>query len=430
MLIQKQKNKMLNTIIVINKKHMQKNINEGFRVGATSFSINIKKNLERNESYIGTVFYERDESISSPLLMVGHDDERYSLTLKFNYKMPRNVVTQNLKDAFEILQKLVGGITKEFIVYYQTDAFLSFHPEEIPYCVTHHGPFIEHFLNKYSYEEAGYAFGGKDKVDHLLTQQKKGISILKDGSGFAILHSSIQKKFLLERKIKQNQCLKITPPINPRLHHKNDIINSRAIRSFIETLAEQDIILVTAVARLDYFKNIEMFLEASIHVAENMTNVKILIVGDGHDIKVNRNKLRNLIPSALNDRYLIHPKVSPNDLNIIFNKLTSRAIFVCTSRYETLGITPLEAAITGMYTLMPALDSVEASFYFKENERFHYEADKLSEKIFKVINSRAYKNNSQKSYIKDAFSEERFSQSTENAWSQMASILKKNEKAY
>jgi glycosyltransferase involved in cell wall biosynthesis len=430
MSIQKQKNEMLSTIIVINKKHMQKNIHEGFRVGATSFSINIKKHLENNQSYIGTVFYERDESISSPLLLVEHDNQRYSLSLRFNFRMPPQIIAQSLKDAFNILQKLDKNKSSGYIVYYQTDTFLSFHPNGVPYCVTHHGPFIEHFLKKYSYEEAGYAFGGKDKVDHLLTQQKKGISVLKDGSGFAILHSLIQKNFLLERNIMHSQCLKITPPIKLPSHYNDDNINSETIANFIETLTKQDIILITAVARLDYFKNIEMFLEASIHVTKNTTNIKVLIMGDDPDVKVNRNKLRNLIPSALNDRFLIHSKISPNDLNVVFNKLSNKGIFVCTSRYETLGITPLEAAITGLYTLMPDLDSVEASFYFKEKDLFYYETEKLSAKIFEVINSKSYKNNIQKDYITDCFSEEKFAQSTENAWSQMANILKKNENAY
>ncbi|MEQ5053218.1 glycosyltransferase [Klebsiella michiganensis] len=423
MKFQETQNEIVKTIIVINKKYMQKDKNEGFPVGATSFSLHMKNFIKRNKGYIGCLYYEREDDISTPFLYEESYDSDFSLCMKFNYSMPTDMLTETLRKAFHIFTERLDDPSDKFLVYYQTDTLLSFHPVEIPYCVTHHGPFIEDFAHHYSYKEAGYAFGGKDKVNHLLTQQNKGVSVLKNGNGFAILHSSIQNNYLSNKGISQEKCLKITPPVNLPIHTSSDKINSPIIHKFMKSITENDVILLTAVARLDYFKNVEMFLQASVKLAETNQRIKILIIGDNQDYDKRRENMHNMIPLALKDRCIIHPKLSPTELSSVFTTLKKKGIFVCTSRYETLGITPLEAALSGIYTLMPALDSVEASLYFKDEDRFYYDTTELVIKLKSIVKLEVYNNTTQQKYIENIFSTSNFSHSVYNAWNAISISL-------
>lgn len=423
MKFQETQNKIVKTIIVINKKYMQKDKNEGFPVGATSFSLHMKNFIKINNGYIGCLYYEREDDISTPFLYEESYGSDFSLCMKFNYSMPTYMLTETLRNAFHIFTERPDAPSDKFLVYYQTDTLLSFHPVDIPYCVTHHGPFIEDFAHHYSYKEAGYAFGRKDKVNHLLTQQNKGVSVLKNGNGFAILHSSIQNNYLSNKGIPQEKCLKIRPPVNLPIHTISDKINIPIIHKFMRNITENDIILLTAVARLDYFKNIEMFLQASVKLSETNQRIKILNIGDNQDYDKRRENMHNMIPLAIKDRCIIHPKLSPTELSLVFTTLKKKGIFVCTSRYETHGITPLEAALSGIYTLMPALDSVEASLYFKDDDRFYYDTTELVIKLNSIVKLEVYNNTTQQKYIESIFSISNFSHSVYNAWNAMSISL-------
>ena len=53
-----------------------------------------------------------------------------------------------------------------------------------------------------------------------------------------------------------------------------------------------------------------------------------------------------------------------------FKAARGKGIFVCPSRFETLGITPLEAALSGVTTLISDAREVEASQYYPARNRF------------------------------------------------------------
>ncbi len=86
--ISQTKKALVKTIIVINKKRLQTNRHEGFNVGATSFLLHLKNFLKKYRSYIGCIFYERDEMITMLFLYEERDGYDSSLCLKFNYTMP------------------------------------------------------------------------------------------------------------------------------------------------------------------------------------------------------------------------------------------------------------------------------------------------------------------------------------------------------
>ncbi|MCV7122519.1 glycosyltransferase [Mycobacterium lacus] len=78
---------------------------------------------------------------------------------------------------------------------------------------------------------------------------------------------------------------------------------------------------------------------------------------------------------------MIADKLSKPKLYSLFQAARRNGIFVFPSRYETLGITPLEAAMSGVCTLVTNSREVEASRLFPSEYRFVPEQDKLCSAI-------------------------------------------------
>jgi len=72
---------------------------------------------------------------------------------------------------------------------------------------------------------------------------------------------------------------------------------------------------------------------------------------------------------------------TPAELHTFFRKIKDQGIFICTSRYETLGITPLEAILAGVPTLVPDSSRVEASCYLHDHCKYKSDPDSLLNKI-------------------------------------------------
>jgi hypothetical protein len=60
---------------------------------------------------------------------------------------------------------------------------------------------------------------------------------------------------------------------------------------------------------------------------------------------------------------MILPRLPKDHLYALFSAACKNGVFLCPSRYETLGITPLEAAASGVTTLMTESSTVEALAY-------------------------------------------------------------------
>ena len=75
------------------------------------------------------------------------------------------------------------------------------------------------------------------------------------------------------------------------------------------------------------------------------------------------------VPAEFQHRFQIMPKFTKTELYFFFKAARGKGIFVCSSRFETLGITPLEAALSGVTTLISDAREVEASQYFPAENR-------------------------------------------------------------
>ncbi len=214
------------------------------------------------------------------------------------------------KDVKNMLEKCISILSIKndqiipAIVYYQTDTLLSYHPPHIPCCITHHGPFVEDFQQHYSLEETYDAFENKAKAQHLNIQQMKGIETLINKKYFIFQHSKLQGNFLLKKGINPDNIKNIIPPIS--IEEITELkIENKYINDFIKT-NKNELLLFTAVARLDYFKNIDLLINSAIILLNKGIPVKIFIAGDEESKNIRRNKLISRVPPDIRNNFLYH----------------------------------------------------------------------------------------------------------------------------
>ncbi|PHM47990.1 glycosyltransferase [Xenorhabdus miraniensis] len=191
------------------------------------------------------------------------------------------------------------------------------------------------------------------------------------------------------------------------------------ISHFLKT-NKDEILLFTAVARLDYFKNIELLINASINLLEKGIPTKTLILGDEENNDVRRDIFYSMIPQEYRKNFLISHKTPHSELFSIFNAIKKKAIFVCTSRYETLGITPLEAALNGIYTIVPDLSSVEASTYFSSRDKFKYDITSLTKKIISTYDQKLFISDIQQQNLRSLLSKDIFEESVNRIYKEIS----------
>ncbi|WP_237385962.1 glycosyltransferase [Xenorhabdus sp. Sc-CR9] len=411
-------NEKMTIAIVINEKYISNHYADGFKVGATSFTIKIADFFIDKQLFAGFILYKRDESLLVPKINQLEKNGIKYVKLFFNFSMN----PEDIKDALDQCLSLLaqGDMQKKSNIfsYYQTDTLIPYHPENIPCGVTHHGPFVEDFQNNYSQDESYLAFENKEKAVHLYKQQALGINTLVNQDCFIIQHSTLQGNYLLSKGVRREKIKQISPPMFSSKNKKFSILH-QDINEFIK-IKKEEILLFTAVARLDYFKNIELLINASLSLLEKSIPVKILILGDDKKYSSRRNALYSMIPIEYRKCFLILHKLPQSDLLGIFNAIKKKAIFVCSSRYETLGITPLEAALNGIYSIVPNLDVVEASTYFSSKDKFEYDIASLVEKIISVYVKKSFTSNTQQQLLNTLLSQSIFEQSMNKIYDEIS----------
>lgn len=361
---------LLPGIIVLNQRYFPDTEFSAAKVGATSFAFSAMSVLQKAGIFAGMILYKRDEGINTPCLVTQSKSTVPCVTLLFNFLMDWMHIRDAINEATEILTVATYGSKIKAILYHQTDTLLAYNPEWLPSCVTHHGPFFDDFASSFSAEEAAMAFGSCEKAQHLKTFQRIGLEHLRSAKNmFVLQHSSLQRKYLLKHDVEASRIQKLSPPINIDRLPRLPLASTRP--EIVEFMHKKpSLLLFTAVARIDFFKNIELLVDASVELLGRGLAVRVLIAGDDETERHRREKLLDRVPSAIRTEFMIIPKLSKDCLYALFDEVKDRGIFVCTSRYETLGITPLEASLSSVPTVIANSANVEASTYYPEEYRF------------------------------------------------------------
>ena len=359
-------------IIVLNGNFVPASAAGPFKYGAVGYALRAAEALRRPGLLAGFLLYRRDEGLDRPRLdpvpLLGYP----ALQLGFHFGMDRQV----LGAALEAARARLGGGR----LYYQTNVLLPFHPPGRPLVVTHHAPFVDHVVEVMGPRLAEEAFGaGRAKLEHLRVNQRLGLKHLARSRGAAVEISSIQAEYLRAHGVEGRFIHRIHPPL------ESDAVNGLSgegarLRSFIARGGPR-LVLCTACSRLDAFKNVELFVRAAVGLARSGLDLRALVIGGPPD-DAQRRRLQGLVDAGLAHRFRFSPRVSRDDLAHLLDDLAGRGLFVCPSRYETCGLTPLEAAARGVCTLVADTpDRVEAAMLVPPRHRFPPTAEGLADAV-------------------------------------------------
>ncbi|KAM3065947.1 hypothetical protein ACMFMG_009829 [Clarireedia jacksonii] len=391
--------KMLPAILVLNDRYYPSSINSPAKVGATAFALQVARALDHAGLFGGLV--PRD---SIPCVK-----------LSFNFEMSTTQIRYALCAATALLMAtFTEDITPMF--YYQTDTLLKYHPKRLPYCVTHHGPFYGDFTRHFTRDLAAVAYGSEEKAAHLERTQEEGLRHLRASNhAYVLQHSYRQGEYLMECGVDPARMRALNPPIHSmRVISQDKTTNTRDLVSFSTS---KRVLIFTAVARLDYFKNIELLLDSVVTLLGRGRLVRLLVVGGEGTSDKACARLLSKVPREHSAHVKIASKIAKDEMYSLFDYAQTHGIFVCTSRYETLGITPLEAALSGVTTLMPDCELVEASRYFPDSYRFEPTAFGLADVLDGFLRERLGDTGVElQRYIDDLISEKRFVYDLMTAW--------------
>ena len=415
---------MLPAILILNDRYYPSSTNSPAKVGATAFALQVIRVLEGAGLFCGVILYDRQSHLAAPVVQLVTRDSTPCVKLSFNFGMNTVQVRYALCAATALLMAKFSNILPPML-YYQTDTLLRYHPKRLPYCVTHHGPFYDDFTRHFTKGLAAVAYGSENKASHLAVTQEEGLRYLKASDrAYVLQHSKKQGDYLIERGIDPARIRALNPPIHSmRMYHHHKTANIEQLVSF--SSSERNLIF-TAVARLDYFKNIELLVDSAVSLLDRGKLVRLLIVGGEGISDTASARLIARVPQKHSAHVKITPKIPKDDMYALFDYVRTHGIFVCTSRYETLGITPLEAALSGVATVMPDCDLVEASRYFPSSFRFEPTVTGLSHVLERFLQDESGQSGLElQCFINSLISEERFVFDLLAAWSDFSQLALK-----
>lgn len=406
-------------IVVLNQKYFPAAERSAAQVGSSSFTLSVLRVLSEANILSGIVLYRRDEALNTASY---HAQGRWNgipvVAVHFHFRMSSVIIASALKGAFDLSLNHTNHISAP-IVYYQTDTLLPYHPTGSKFCVTHHGPLVSHFAGQFSLKVAQLAFGGgPEKVAVLFRQQRQGHRrLLMDKRGTVLVHSRLQQRILQHEGLDPSRFQVLRPPVGvPRCRERVEL--SQQMTEFVQS---SQILLFTAVARLDYFKNVDLLVETCLVLIARGQNARLLVIGDSESDSTRRQALLASVPADKQHNFLALPRLPKDHLYALFSLVRLKAIFLCPSRYETLGITPLEAAACGVTTFITETPNIGALAFLPPRCRVGSDAESIASSV-----QDAYVDGIQKSsamietYVRKRTSLEGFRQDLLHAWAKMS----------
>jgi glycosyltransferase involved in cell wall biosynthesis len=387
---------MIPWIIVLNRNYLPESKDGPHPCGASFYAIQLSEILKRHQMFGGFVLYNRKDDDCVPRCSELDVFGSPAIQMDFSFKSDAPTLKNGLADAVSLLlgsqpsnQSHRGLHRSRAVLYFQTDVLLPFCPDHATPVVTHHGPFADLLVQTVGLDLAAKSFGTHQKLEHLQKYQRASLKWLGAARHVKALEiSRVQETFLVSNGVPSAHISRLPPPLysedEPANGQRSRSIHLHRVGKFIESSSSSPI-LMTAVSRLDEFKNVELLLGSAARLIEAQADILLLVIGGSNDDKA-RERLASMIPEQNRARTLFLPKLRHQDLIECFSMLRRRGVFVCTSRFETCGFTPLEAAAHGVMTLVPDLpEHVEASAHFPKKFRFDPTVMGLTSMLHRVL---------------------------------------------
>jgi glycosyltransferase involved in cell wall biosynthesis len=376
-------------ILTLNHRFVPASDEDGYCYGVVGFVLEVARELERRKQLCGILAYNRQRGIKRPFLNASSVLGFQCIEFGFDFAIEPETLRNELARAVQLLSRYSGDSSHgSTIMYHQTNVLLPITSSEIPFLITHHAPFASEVVRLFGHEMASQAFqGGVEKLRHLIDHQRAGVNFLRNHPrGIALEMSPVQMNILRLQGVPEFRVRGIPPPLQVSKQTHDLCAKDTGIasaRSGLNSQSQQrSLHLLTATARPDAFKNLHRLTEAYRRIAEAGLDVRLTIfTGEVNDEEA-RNQLVLTIPPHLRSGVRITARLSHEELVKFFIEQRDRAVFVCTSLYETFGLTPVEAALHGMATLVPDQPSrIGAAAYLPQDHRYRPDIDGLFEKI-------------------------------------------------
>ncbi|KUJ08800.1 uncharacterized protein LY89DRAFT_629279, partial [Mollisia scopiformis] len=359
---------------------------EAPKAGDTAFVFTVIKALQKANAFLGMVLYERTaQRFQTPTYRVINNVN--CAIIPFNREMYTPLVEDAFRKALKHLAELAGSNTVPVaIVYHQDERLLELQPKSIPFAITHHAPLVDDVSRFFpGPKDILDAFGTdtKDprKVTELRAMQTGGLRALQRGeNGFVLAMSDLQGEHFKRSGVRPENIIDFPPPLQAMLTAHAPQANDEQLPN-----VDRKWFVFTAVARLTFFKNAELLVDAAVILLEKDKKLDLSVMIAGGDSSkphvAIRDSLLTRVPPHLFDHFHIIERIPQRELYQYFDNshVQETGIFVCCSRYETLGFTPLEAALSGVTTVITNTKQIEAMRYFPEEVRFEANAKALAD---------------------------------------------------
>lgn len=366
---------MRDTLIVLNRRFLPVGPRPAYLYGVVQHVVRAAEVLGATGARVGFILYHRCEETTAPVV-----DETAVLgrfpgaILRFHFAMEPAVLVIAFRDA---VAKVADG-WRAPLLYLQTSAVLPYAPPELDVVVTHHSPFVTNVAEVLGPAGARSAFEwDHPKTEHLARMQAEGLAVTaRSGNVRCGEISAIQEKYLLGRGVDRNRVVRLPQPLDGPCEAAP---LPDAVAAAAAGRSKGRLIAVTAVSRLDYFKNVELFVEGAVEALRRGTLKKAVMIG-GFPEDEERERLRALVPCELGQSFVFAPRVARAALvGSLFAQLASYGVFVCSSRFDLVPYTALEAARSGLCTVVPDTGNVGAAEYLSEDYRFPLSAEGLGD---------------------------------------------------
>ncbi|MGP3945167.1 hypothetical protein [Streptomyces sp. 6N106] len=323
--------------------------------GAAGYTRTIAAGLRALGHHVGLIGYRREPAHprESASLCWGQRLGCPYAEVAFHTETPAHTLQTTFAEAVTRLGEGRPPPTP-LVLYHQSSYTLPFTPDGVLCAVTHHAPFVEDVARTMGVDDCVTAFGGgRAKVDALLGSQERGMDWLRDHPHVRVLEfSTLQINCLSRQGVSVGQCSVLPPPL---LSHaaSPEPDAPRPLASWMESATGRTLLISTA-ARADGFKNLDAVIDAY-RVIEGRGDRAALYLACGSKQGAREvEELREHVPPHLRRHCVIGPRLPHGSMLSTFRSLAGRGVFLFTSRYETLGFTPLEAMGQGLVVAVPA----------------------------------------------------------------------------
>ncbi|HTI67516.1 MAG TPA: glycosyltransferase [Caulobacteraceae bacterium] len=328
-------------VIVLNRRYAPLRSRPADAAGVTSFVRSLIAAAKVANLPVAMILFDRDEAGWRER---GSEDcdlhDCPAVLLPFSFTADREIIAARFDAA---LKRFGCG---QIHIYAQSGVYAPYLPDRAA-VFTHHGPFVDEVEKALGAWEAVRAYdGGEEKITALRRSQQEGLRELKAKPAFLSLEiSPIQVQSLLRADVPRSR-VRFLMPTAPYLPEAEPLPESaeRWLADRSETR------LFTACARIDSFKNLSEIVEACKVLESGGKQASAFIAAGGAP---DADRYRDHVRGAGLQRSSIYvsARLRPGQLNSLFTRAAAWAPFVFPSKYETLGMTPLQAKYHGCSVL-------------------------------------------------------------------------------